>query len=555
MRRLQSSAAAISAALRSRAAAWILFAVLLALGLWVAGDYGISWDEKAMYVLGEEAYNYVFHAGAYPTHPGIRFHGAWFEILQHAAEELLHLPNARDVFILRHMMDYVFYWTGLVAMYLLALRSFRHRGWALVTTLFLFFSPRIFGHAFVNARDIPAMTCFIIKMCALLYFLERPTVGRAALLGIASGFVMAIRIGGLFVPLYVGIFFGLLIVHDLIRGKPVPWGRYALALAVYAAAFTLSTVALWPLLWVHPLGNFLDAVRNMTQDQQQPGGFYLGHAVTALPWHWIPVQIVTKTPVLYVALFLVGVAELAFTACRRPLALLEERRDALLFFLWFALPVCIVILLHGDLFDEWRHLYFIYPAIILLAVHGLRTLWLRASRLRNETMRHWARGGLILLCALQLGRTAVWMVRNHPLEYVYFSLPSRWVEGQFALDYWGLSYRQGFEWILRHDPSDLITVSVTSSPGWENLNILTPEERRRIVVRSNTATKYVLDNFHETQYRHTLPAETMVHAIRVAGMDVLGIYRNPYWDPSMDSRAERMEDTDVQLRFDQKSTP
>src|SRR5438045_3316324 len=109
MESIRSAAASIAALLTSRRAVWIFFAALLIIGLVVAKDYGISWDEKSMHVLGEEAFNYMFHGKAYPTNVGIRFHGAWFEILQYAVESLLHLRYARTIYILRHAMSYIFF--------------------------------------------------------------------------------------------------------------------------------------------------------------------------------------------------------------------------------------------------------------------------------------------------------------------------------------------------------------------------------------------------------------------------------------------------------------
>lgn len=142
------------------------------------------------------------------------------------------------------------------------------------------------------------------------------------------------------------------------------------------------------------------------------------------------------------------------------------------------------------------------------------------------------------------------MIRNHPLQYVYFSVPSRWVEGKFELDYWGVSYRQGFEWLLDHDTSDLITVGVTGSPGWENVNILTQEQRRRLTLHKTFDTKYVLDNFRWHSYNRSFPDETKIHSVTVSGMEVLGIYKNPFWKPEWDEGELRMEDRFLELRFE-----
>lgn len=533
---------------------WIFFGVTLALGLLVAKDYGISWDEKAMFVLGEEAYEYVTLGEEYPLHPGIRYHGAFLEILFYAAQELLHLRYARHVFMFRHAATFLVYWGGMLAIYALALRQFKHRGWALLAALMYFLSPRQFGHAFVNTRDIPAMVWFIVKMVSLLHFLDRKTVRSAVLHGTISGMVVALRIGGLFAPIFTLSFFLLEMLREHLHQGKILWKRYAFLLAVYGSVFVFATIAFWPLLWDKPLLHFYEAVQNMMTSQQAPGGLYFGRNVGTPPWHWVPAHFMTKTPLLYVSLFFVGVATFLAQAVSRPRSLLSERRDLFLFFSWFTLPMFIVVVLEADLFDEWRHLYFIYPAIVLFAVHGLRALFLMAKRISRIRLRQAFLATLVALPAAGFLSIAVWMVRFHPLEYVYFSIPSRYVEYNFELDYWGLSYRQGFEWILEHDRDELVTVTVTSSPGWENLNILTREQRRRLVLSKKYTSKYVLDNFDWQKYRHILPDETIVHSVKVSGMEVLNVYRNPFWIPEKIDPKDIMEGEKVQMWFDPKNT-
>lgn len=364
----------------SRRAIVVWLACILLLGLLIAQDYGISWDEKAMIVLGAKVYDFIRGAGAYPADPGIRFHGAWFEVLQYAVQRLLGLTYARAIFILRHMLNFTVFWIGLVALYLIALRTFKSRGWALITMLMLFLSPRQFGHAFINGRDIPTMAFFSVKMLVLLAFIDRPTVWRAVLLGVASGVVITLRVGLLFLPLYAVLFLGILIFSELDAGKRVQWMRYGLLILVYVCSFAAAVVAWWPLLWEDTSQNLRAAFHNMLWDQQAPGGFYFGEQIGSLPWHWVPVHLVSKTPLLYVALAGIAILTLVVTSVRNPRKILTEDRSILLFLLWFILPVFAVITLHASMFDEWRHLYFVYPAFLLLAASALRSIFLVAKK-------------------------------------------------------------------------------------------------------------------------------------------------------------------------------
>ena len=67
----------------------------------------------------------------------------------------------------------------------------------------------------------------------------------------------------------------------------------------------------------------------------------------------------------------------------------------------------------------------------------------------------------VIVGGLGLAQAAWRITRDHPHQQVYFSiLPPSFSQTHFDLDYWGLSYRQGLEWVLAHDPATVIRVSV-----------------------------------------------------------------------------------------------
>src|SRR3989338_629691 len=117
--------------------------------------YGISWDEKTQYVIGLEAYETVFHGKEWSLDPGRRYHGPAFELFLSTLEHLFPLRTAQQVFSLRHFINFFSFALGVSLLFFFARRHFQHWGWGLLTTSMLVMSPRIFGHAFFNSRDIP----------------------------------------------------------------------------------------------------------------------------------------------------------------------------------------------------------------------------------------------------------------------------------------------------------------------------------------------------------------------------------------------------------------
>jgi hypothetical protein len=203
---------------------------------------------------------------------------------------------------------------------------------------------------------------------------------------------------------------------------------------------------------------------------------------------------------------------------------------------WLVVPVLIVIGLNSVVYDGWRHLYFIYPALLLQAVRGVRAVILIAKR--SPRWRPLAIA-MILIGSSGVVHSAWRIIRDHPHQQTYFSiLPPGFAQRNFDLDYWGLSYRQGLEWILAHDPSPTITVSVPSPlpavnvPYGEHLLyvnslILPPSDKARLRFAAHSKVDYLLTTYrYQTRsFPDTVGQE--VHTIRVNGVRILSVFRRP----------------------------
>ena len=189
-------------------------------------------------------------------------------------------------------------------------------------------------------------------------------------------------------------------------------------------------------------------------------------------------------------------------------------------------PVVAVIGLQSVLYGGWRHLYFIYPAFLLVAVRGWQVIWSSAKVWRP------LRPAFAAVTALLLLLVAAWMVRAHPLQNVYFNaFAGRDLRARFDVDYWGLANRQALEYILKHDSSPVITIVADSETPLESaIDMIEPAERGRLRMAGDGETaRYLLTNFHgDRQTDETRRARGYLpfREIAVDGEPVLAIFRH-----------------------------
>jgi hypothetical protein len=256
---------------------------------------------------------------------------------------------------------------------------------------------------------------------------------------------------------------------------------------------------------------------------------YMGAFIpaTKLPWHYPFVWISITTPLLYLALFAVGL----YTICRRMLGhgnkLWQddvELQDILFLGLFFA-PILAVSLFHSVIYDGWRQLYFLYPAFLLVATTGWVTVW------SIKSARNLYKASLLTLTAISVFSTAIWMWKVHPLENVYFnSLAGRDVKARYEIDYWGVGNRKALEYILEKDHSPVVNVWAGSATSITNsVLMLKPENRLRVRAENDEgAPYYLLTNYRlvkETDNAQYSRDYEPFYEVRVGGEVVLSVFK------------------------------
>ena len=519
----------------------LFFIIYLCVGVTAFSDYGISSDEGSQRVLGIEAIKYMLNVDqTLLTFEG-KYHGSIVQILLVAVERILHLENdPRSIYLMRHLLTFLMFSAGVFFFYLLC--KYRFSSWKLgmLGSLFLILSPRIFADSFYNSKDIPFLAMFIICMYTLFRYLDNATSSRAAVHAVTSALLIDMRITGIILPFITTLFSS----TDLIIGKrkKTDVKDTLMGLIVYAAVLILFTILFWPVLWKNPLINFMNAFKEMSHYPWDNYNLYLGDQLqggSSLPWHYISVWLIITTPPVYVFFALIGFIVSIKSFTFNPRRYYFENRNDLVCIMCFFVPMVAVIIFHSVLYNGWRQMFFVYPPFLLLSLIGLTSTF--------KSIRGGFQGMLngilntVIICSVILGTisTMYYMGRNHPYQNLYFNKLTGGIKGaqnRFDMDYWGLSYRKGLEYILKTDTGNSIPFATFNTGGKDNVLLLPEEQRNRLVnVGDINNASYFLTNFRggspiRTSMDNIYPYKKY-YSVKIDGVEILVVYRTNKQNP------------------------
>jgi hypothetical protein len=504
-------------------AAIVIFLVSFITGLSAFEDFGISWDEPNQRTTGLIAYNYVFAGDTvYKTYIN-RDYGVAFQLPLILLEKLIDTEDPRHIYNFRKLVNHLFFLFSAFIFYMLIYYLYKKRSLAIAGYLLLLFTPRIYAQSFFNTKDIPFMCMFIICffLCAVAFRTKK--VRHFLFFGAGTGLLMSIRVMGVLLPAFVT----LMVIIDFL------WGKDKKKTAISFLCYLFSSVAVliisWPFLWENPVGNFTAAFSHMARFRWDKEVLILGEVVrsTKVSWAYVPEWFGLTTPVPYLLLGVIGIIILVLNFFRKPVRFLMNTpdRNQLLYIVFFFGPVLSVIILHSVLYDGWRQLYFVYPPFILLAVYGFSCLLYSKTQMGNllPTM-----AGVVLFFSVLT--TASIMIRNHPFEDVYFNslVPSeeQYLRKSFELDYWGTSYKQALEYIVSHDKSGMIWVTVAHPPGEANAMILKEKDRKRIRFTDNLGqATYFISTYRWHPQDYEWRPEQKVFNIKIMNSDICSVWK------------------------------
>ncbi len=511
---------------RLRIVTFAFFAAYLLLGVAAFRDYGISWDEiptrqfGIMYVTHQVPNVAALNALRAEKGPAYERFGPLFEIILVRAETLMFRADVRTVFYMRHFATFLLFFLGVVFFHRLCRDRFG--GWlALVGCLLLVLSPQLFSHSFYNAKDIAFLTMFVGTMLTMRHVVDRPE-RRTMVYHVANTVILlGTRVLGVFAMLLTGA--------AALAKRPSL--RTLLYLIGYGVVVAVMLPLVWPVLWIDYVNIVRDAVLGTTTNPYYKTDLFRGQLLSAssLPWDYVPTWIMITTPIPVLLLFTAGTVASVRDIAQQPWAFVRgERQIDLTVLAWFFMPVLGCIVLKPIMYDAWRHLFFVYPALVYIALLGVEAVVTLAVRSAGEARRRMVHATAAVVLFVVLAPVALFMLRNHPFEHVYFNrfagADMKEVKQRYELDYWGLSYRKLLEYVVHTDTSSHIRIFTATYPGRVNVAMLPRADRNRVeLVASDADADYVMTNyrFHPQDY----PYANEVFSVRVGNASIGSVFR------------------------------
>jgi len=495
------------------------FLTLLILGATIFQDYGIGWDEIVERIDGAVSLQYALHyLGINSIHAPTqllsqtfmgpldfigykdKYYPVGFNLPMVLIESLWHFPNEKSVYLFRHAITYIFFLIGAYSVFWLAKDRFSNWRLGLLAALFLIITPRIFAESFYNSKDLVLLSLFALGMVTAIQFIFHNNLKTALLHGFVTALAMEIRLMAIALLLMT-----VFIVCIRIYTKVAPCKKTLITIFVYFLTVTTFFILFWPLLWDKPFTHFIEAFKFMSQFKVAVDMLYWGNTISSiqLPWHYAFSWIAITTPLTYLIFWCIGFISI-------PVMLIKKFRffirdpNALKDFLFLSFtlgPLLGTCLLKTSLYDGWRHLYFIYPSFILIAIKGLIIIWDKlGTNIKSKYL-------FIFILVSSMSCTSLWMIQSHPLQNVYFNIfaGNNWKDN-FDIDYWGLSNLAAIKEIAKTDPRPLIKIWPASYMNLNpSLDLLDKADKSRLHLwGQKEGADYIVTNYRNSRRSNSL---------------------------------------------------
>ena len=364
-----------------------------------------------------------------------RYHGIAFHfisqpfqlILTNFVSEINQTTNIGGIYISRHFPNFVIFSISGFFFFLICKKISNNFNYSLVcTTLYLTY-PYLFGHAQINAKDIPFLSFWIIATYYLFTFIEnfknykRIALKKILIFSFVTGFLISIRISGSLI--FLEYLICLLVFLNLNNASLSNFLKKNFYFFFYFIIFTAIFVYLLnPILWLNPLEIF-NSFEWMSKYYHDTCTLTLGDCMRArnLPSSYIFIWMFFKLPII----ILLGI--LLFPLIENKI--LNNKLNSIYYttiLLTVLVIIFVLILKKVSLYDELRHIMFLLPLIFMVALYNIYIF--------NKKFFYFLSFFTILFFVFEN-----FSLKKYQYTWLNSFAKFTTIEKNFEIDYWGVS--------------------------------------------------------------------------------------------------------------------
>ena len=464
----------------------LLLIINLIIGFFVVKNYGESWDEPIIYPYGSrtiQVYADFIQTGKisiFQDEPLTSYGPVYYVAGDGLSRLFSKIHSAWTNIDSWHYINFITFQIGILSLYFLAKKWLKN--WAAFGTALLFSTqPLLWGHSFINPKDIGFMSFFLASVAVGLYMVDRvirssktPTGQKTANSGgkgeqtdkredpgtlkskkgtrvlwkgfssfVSDSFHLLLNPMVLGAGLLLGFTTSIRVLGPLAGGIVVLYAfgksrrKAFLLLVPYFLVAGLITYLTWPYLWQNPVPRYIKSFFDMSHFVNGFQILFRGkmYSILNLPKDYLPFLMAVQFTEVVLPLFILGIFASIWRVWKD-----KNIEPFFLIMVWFVIPLTAVIFSGAIFFDNFRHLIFLVPPIFFACGLAMEALF---SRIQKGVLR-----GLILLVLVLPGLYA--NVQLHPYQYVYYNSFVGGVRGayhNYDLDYWGVTFAEAAKYM------------------------------------------------------------------------------------------------------------
>jgi len=482
----------------------LFFIIFFFFGLLLAKDYNISYDEveyrqqgfivlnhlgenffpeKTNQIIKNKNLNYTALEDYFINDTNhFKVHHTFYAALEY----IFHKDSSKSlVFNFRHTVNFIFSSILIVLLYKLLRFNFNRISSSIGIILFIL-SPRIYANFFFNPNDIMSMLSLVGSLFYLFRIIKKNKTVDYVLFSLFMAVSFNIRFTNLYI--YPLLIFSLLYISNF-KLLNFPYKKFLLHIVSTIILLYLIT----PDLWIEPnpvylINGFLSQINFIAHN---PEIMFFGSNISSsdVPFYYLVLWIIISSPILVLTLFFVGI----FIYLRKLILKnfyknFNENIYGILVFYFIFAPIVGYIIFKPQIFNGWRHFYFIYIGIIFFGTYTIQEI----QNKKNMFIY------LIFIVVLTLNTVFIlnWSIKNHPYQNLFFNYLSKKYAKNFELDYWGLSNLEALNYLLDKEKGKIYVSQFNDRSRIDFTYLMLNKDDQKRIELNTENSKYWISNIN-----------------------------------------------------------